>query len=111
MGVLTREGYQIVFYDTPGIMDPKYELQEYMVRTAYNAIEDADVILLMAEPFEPPNTMDKAIFEKLLRFNIPVILAVNKVDLVEKDSIIPIISAYDAQFKFAEIVPISALKG
>lgn len=111
MGVLTREGYQIVFYDTPGIMDPKYELQEYMVRTAYNAIEDADVILLMAEPFEPPNTMDKAIFEKLLRFNIPVILAVNKADLVEKDSIIPIISAYDAQFKFAEIVPISALKG
>lgn len=111
MGVLTREEYQIVFYDTPGIMDPKYELQEYMVKTAYNTIEDADVILLMAEPFEPPNTMDKVIFEKLSHFNIPVILVINKIDLVEKDSLIPIISAYSTKFKFAEIVPISALKG
>lgn len=111
MGVLTREDYQIVFYDTPGIMDPKYELQEYMVKTAFNVIEDADVILLMAEPFEPPDNVDKAIFEKLSRFNIPVILAINKVDLVEKDSLIPIISAYSTQFRFTEIVPISALKG
>ena len=111
MGVLTKEDYQIVFYDTPGIMDPKYELQKYMVKTAFNAIEDADVILLMAEPFEPPNDMDKEIFEKLSHFNIPVILAINKVDLVEKDSLIPILSAYSTQFKFAEIIPISALKG
>src|SRR5574337_1102736 len=59
MGVLTREDYQIIFYDTPGIMNPKYELQKYMVKTAYNAIEDADVILLMVEPFEPPDNMDK----------------------------------------------------
>ncbi len=111
MGVLTREDYQIVFYDTPGIMEPKYELQKYMVKTAYDAIEDADVILLMAEPFEPPANTDKEILEKLLRLNIPVILAINKVDLVEKDSLIPIISAYSIQFKFAEIVPVSALKG
>lgn len=111
MGVLTREDYQIVFYDTPGIMNPEYELQEYMVKTAYDAIEDADVILFMAEPFKPPATLDKKIFERLSHFNIPVILAINKVDLVEKDSLIPIISAYDKQFKFAEIVPVSALKG
>ena len=52
MGVLTKEDYQIVFYDTPGIMEPKYELQKYMVKEAYEAIEDADVILMMAEPFE-----------------------------------------------------------
>ncbi len=111
MGVLTKEDYQIVFYDTPGIMNPEYELQEYMVKTAYDAIEDADVILFMAEPFKPPATLDKKIFERLSHFNIPVILAINKVDLVEKDSLIPIISAYDKQFKFAEIVPVSALKG
>ncbi|MDN3512896.1 MAG: GTPase Era [Candidatus Brocadia sp.] len=110
MGVLTKEDYQIVFYDTPGIVEPKYELQKYMVKTAYNAIEDADVILLMTEPFEPPTGMDREIFEKLSHSNIPVILSINKVDLVEKDSLIPIISAYDKQFKFAEIVPISALK-
>lgn len=111
MGVLTKEEYQIVFYDTPGIMEPKYELQKYMVKEAYAAIEDTDVVLVMAEPFELPADNDKDLFENLSHLNIPVILAINKVDLVEKDSLIPIISAYDKQFKFAEIVPISALKG
>jgi len=111
MGVLTREDCQIVFFDTPGIMEPKYELQHCMVKAAYDAIEDADVLLLMAEPFEPPTGMDKEILEKLSRLNIPVILAINKVDLVEKDSLIPIISTYSTQFKFTEIVPISALTG
>ncbi len=111
MGVLTKGDCQIVFYDTPGIMEPKYELQKYMVKEAYDAIEDADVILIMAEPFEPPAEKDKDFFEKLSHLNIPVILAINKIDLVEKDSLIPILSAYSEQFKFAEIVPISALKG
>ncbi|MBU6392608.1 MAG: GTPase Era [Planctomycetes bacterium] len=111
MGILTKKDYQIVFYDTPGIMEPRYELQKYMVKEAYDAIEDADVVLMMAEPFEPPTDKDKEFFEKLSHINIPVILAINKVDLVEKDSLIPILSAYSEQFKFAEIVPISALKG
>ena len=111
MGVLTKEDYQIVFYDTPGIIEPKYELQKYMVKEAFDAIEDADMILMMAEPFEPPKDEDKEVLKRLSTLNIPVILAINKIDLVEKDSIIPIISAYDAQMKFAEIVPISTLKG
>lgn len=111
MGVLTKEDCQIVFYDTPGIMEPKYELQKYMIKEAYEAIEDADVILMMAEPFEPPAEKDKDFFEKLSHLNIPVILAINKIDLVEKDSLIPILSAYNQRFNFAEIVPISALKG
>jgi len=111
MGVLTKEEYQIVFYDTPGVMEPRYELQKYMVKEAFDAIEDADVVLMMAEPFEPPTEWDKEILKKLSQVNTPVILAINKIDLIEKDNLIPIISAYDKQFKFAEIVPISALKG
>ena len=111
MGVLTKDNYQIVFFDTPGIMEPKYELQKYMVNEAYAAIEDADVVLMMAEPFEPASEQDKEIFNKLFKLNIPIILAINKIDLVEKDSLIPVIAAYGNQFKFAEIVPISALKG
>ncbi|MBE7447184.1 MAG: GTPase Era [Planctomycetia bacterium] len=110
MGVLTKEDYQIIFYDTPGIMEPKYELQKYMVKAAYSAIENADVILLIAEPFEPPASTDKAFLEKISHLTTPVILAINKIDLVEKDSLIPILSAYSTQFTFAEIVPISALK-
>jgi GTPase len=92
-------------------MEPKYELQKYMVNEAYAAIEDADVVLMMAEPFEPPSEQDKEIFNKLFKLNIPIMLAINKIDLVEKDSLIPVIAAYGTQFKFAEIVPISALKG
>lgn len=111
MGVLTKEDYQIVFYDTPGIMEPRYELQKYMIKKAYEALEDADVILLMAEPFEPPAEKDRDLLEKVSHLHIPVILAINKVDLVEKDSLIPIISAYGTQGTFTEIVPISALKG
>ncbi len=111
MGVLTKDEYQIVFYDTPGVMEPRYELQKYMVKEAFDAIEDADVVLMMAEPFEPPTEWDKEILKKLSQVNTPVILAINKIDIIKKDSLIPILSAYDKQFKFAEIVPISALKG
>lgn len=111
MGVLTKEDYQIVFYDTPGFMEPRYELQKYMVKEACNALEDADVVLIMAEPFEPPGVRDKEFLAKVAQLNVPVILAINKVDLIEKDSLIPVIAAYDALFKFAEIVPVSALKG
>lgn len=111
MGVLTRDNYQIVFYDTPGIMEPKYELQKYMVKEAHNAVKDADVILMMVEPFEPPGKVEKEVMRRLFQTHVPVILAINKVDLVEKDSLIPVISAYGEHFKFAEIVPISVLKG
>jgi GTPase len=111
MGVLTRENYQIIFYDTPGIIEPKYELQKYMVKAAYGAIKDADIILMMVEPFKPPTDEDKEVIKKLSYLNAPVILTINKVDLVGKDDLIPIISTYDAQMNFAEIVPISALEG
>lgn len=110
MGVLTKEDYQIVFYDTPGIMEPKYELQKYMVKEAYDAVKDADIILMLVEPFELPGRAEKEVLRKLFQMHIPVILAINKVDLVEKDSLIPIISAYGEEFKVTEIVPISALK-
>ncbi len=109
MGVLTKDDYQIVFYDTPGIMEPKYNLQKYMVKEAYNAIEGMDVILYIAEPFELPADTDTEIMTRLSHRNIPVILAVNKVDLVEKNKLIPILATYHSKFPFAEILPISAL--
>ena len=109
MGVLTKDDYQIVFYDTPGIMEPKYNLQKYMVKEAYNAIEGMDVILYLAEPFELPSDTDTEIMARLSHRNIPVILAINKVDLVEKNKLIPILATYHNKFPFAEILPISAL--
>lgn len=110
MGVLTKEHCQIVFFDTPGIMEPKYELQKYMVKEAYHAIEDADIVLIMIEPSGMPGQNDKEFLQKISYLKIPVILAINKIDLVEKDTLIPVIDAFSKLFPFAEIVPISALK-
>ncbi|HHT9111525.1 MAG TPA: GTPase Era [Candidatus Brocadiaceae bacterium] len=110
MGVLTKENCQIVFFDTPGIMEPKYELQKYMVKEAYHAIEDADVVLMMIEPSGLPDQQDREFLQKISHLKTPVILAINKIDLVEKDILIPVIDAFSKLFPFAEIVPISALR-
>ena len=110
-GRIDQRGVSNCFLRYPGYYGAKIRVAKIYGKKAYEAIEDADVILMMAEPFEPPADKDKDFFEKLSHLNIPVILAINKIDLVEKDSLIPILSAYDKRFKFAEIVPISALKG
>ena len=110
MGVLTKENCQIVFFDTPGIMEPKYELQKYMVKEAYHAIEDADIVLMMIEPSGLPDQNDREFLQKISYLKTPVILAINKIDLIEKDTLIPVIDAFSKLFPFAEIVPISALK-
>ncbi|MFO0792770.1 MAG: GTPase Era [Candidatus Brocadiaceae bacterium] len=110
MGVLTKENCQIVFFDTPGIMAPKYELQKYMVKEAYHAIEDADIVLMMIEPSGLPDQNDREFLQKISSLKTPVILAINKIDLVEKDTLIPVIDAFSKLFPFAEIVPVSALK-
>jgi len=111
MGILTKEDYQIVFFDTPGIIEPRYELQKYMVKAADHVIKDADTILIMADPFKHPAKHDKDLFKKLSFLNKPIILAINKTDLVEEEKLIPVLSAYDAVMKFSEIVPVSALTG
>ena len=110
MGVLTKENCQIVFFDTPGIMEPKYELQKYMVKEAYHAIEDADIVLMMIEPSGLPDQQDREFLQKVSHLKTPVILAINKIDLIEKDTLIPVIDAFSKLFPFAEIVPISALR-
>ncbi|MDR4507347.1 MAG: GTPase Era [Candidatus Brocadiaceae bacterium] len=111
MGVLTSEGYQIVFYDTPGIIEPRYELQKYMVKSAYNSIKDADVVLVLVEPFRMPTKVEKDLLKRLSAFDVPVLLGVNKVDVTEKESLIPVLAEYDTRMNFVEIVPISALTG
>ncbi|MCF6150496.1 MAG: GTPase Era [Candidatus Kuenenia sp.] len=111
MGVLTKDEYQIIFFDTPGIIEPTYELQKYMVKTAYNVINEADVILMMIDPFKHPAKIHRDVLEKLAAFKKPILLAINKIDLVEEDQILPIIAAFDALKKVTEIIPISAKEG
>ncbi|MBM4053541.1 MAG: GTPase Era [Planctomycetes bacterium] len=111
MGVLTKDEYQIIFFDTPGIIEPTYELQKYMVKTAYNVINEADLVLMMIDPFKHPAKIHRDILEKLAAFKKPILLAINKVDLVEEDKLLPIIAAFDVLKRVTEIIPISAKEG
>jgi len=109
LGVLTGDNYQIVFLDTPGLLRPRYELQQAMLQAAEAAIADADILLFMIEATETPNPHDLEALEKLIATNKPIVLVINKIDLIAKSKLLPLIDTYRNQHEFADIVPISAL--
>jgi len=113
VGILNGDGYQAVFMDTPGILEPKYLLQKAMVESAYSAIEDADLILLMIEAEFPNVKHDEkrdVILSRLERTEKPTFLLINKIDLVPKAELLPVIDLFSKLSIFREIIPISALK-
>lgn len=109
-GILTEKDYQIIFLDTPGIFEPSYKLQQNMVRSALRAASEADVLLLMAEAYAQPDEFEKEIFRKIKNLGKKSVLALNKIDRVRKDTILPLIATYHEQFGIEEIIPISALR-
>ena len=114
LGILTEETHQIIFLDTPGIIKPRYLLQEAMMQFAGRAIADADVLLFMIDALDPKTGSDLAhaeAFRRLQELRKPVILVINKIDLVEKSMLLPVIEFYSHAFPFREIFPISALTG
>ena len=113
LGILTEADYQIIFVDTPGIIKPRHKLDEYMVAAADDSIRDADVVLWLVDAGDPPGPGDKAIATTLegLRKNVPVILAMNKGDLVPAEEVIGRTDAYRALLLDAGWLLISALHG
>ena len=109
--VLTTEAGQIVFVDTPGIHKAKNKLGEYMVNVAERTLNEVDVVLWLVEPTTFIGTGEKHIADQLRRTKTPVILVINKVDMVKKEEILPVIEAYRHICDFAEIVPVSARNG
>lgn len=107
LGILNTEKAQIVFIDTPGLLVPKYNLQERMVKYIQQAIEDSDVLLYLIDVGE--DNIHSEIVKLLSETHKPVILAINKIDLVDKNSLLPLISRFGKKMDFAAIVPISAL--
>jgi GTPase len=107
LGILSGDGYQMILLDTPGLMDPRYDLHHAMLNEARQALSGADVILLLAEPYsrvELPN--------ELVESQAPRILAINKIDtLKSKGELIPILAEWNETGHFRELVPISALDG
>lgn len=109
--IVTRENSQIIFIDTPGIHKPKSKLGETMIETAYKSSEDVDVILFLVDSTNNTEISkgDKIIIEKLKERKVPVILLLNKIDLVEKESLLKVIEMYKNVYDFKAIIPISAL--
>ena len=102
---------QIVFLDTPGIHQAKNKLGEDMVNVAQHTMKDVDVILWLVEPSDYIGGGDRHIIEQLKKTTTPVILVINKIDSVDKESIFGVIEAYSKLYDFAEVVPLSALRG
>lgn len=109
--VYTDDKGQIIFLDTPGIHKAKNKLGEYMVSVAENTLRDVDVILWLVEASDYIGAGEKHIAETLKKVSTPVILVINKIDKVKKEEILKFIDAYKDIYDFAEIVPVSALKG
>ena len=107
-GVVTTDTYQIIFLDTPGILDPKYRLHDWMVKTAYAAAEDADLVLYFIDVSQRRSQIELQILERISKIDLKTILIINKIDLIPKDSLLPIIQEYSQKFPFIEIMPISA---
>lgn len=111
LGILTLPDAQILFLDTPGIHKPQHKLGEYMVNSARSALREVDLILFVSDVTESVGPGERFIIDMLKDEKTPVVLVLNKVDLVAKDKLLPIISQYSAFRDFAAIVPVSALAG
>jgi len=109
--VYTDERGQIIFLDTPGIHKAKNKLGDYMVRAAEHTLKEVDLILWLVEPSTFIGAGEESIISRLKQVKTPVILVINKVDTVEKTQILRFIDAYRKVLDFAEIIPVSALKG
>lgn len=114
-GILTGDNHQVVFLDTPGLIKPKYTLQEVMMQFAGDAIEEADVVIFLTDASDRgavgsvKNSREIAkLFESTDRK--PVFMVINKIDLVRKAEVLPLIRAFSEIYPFDEVIPVSALK-
>ncbi len=107
--VLTQPDAQIVLLDTPGVHKPASKLGEYMDRSILNTLKEVDAVFFVADASEKPGPGERFIMERLEKTRKPVILVLNKIDLVTKDELLPIIAAYSKDREFSAVVPISAL--
>lgn len=109
MGIVNGEDFQIVYSDTPGILNPKYKLQETMMGFVNIALTDADVILYVTDVTDKTANGGEYI-ERIKRSEIPVIIAINKIDLTNQSELEKIVDSWHVTFPDSDIIPLSALK-
>jgi len=108
MGILNGENFQLIYSDTPGIIQPKYELHQSMMRFVHTSLEDADVILFVTDIYEKHD--EEEIVQRLLKTEIPILLLINKIDQASSDDVLAKIAYWKDKLPAKEIVPISALE-
>ena len=109
LGIAHLPEAQLIFLDTPGIHRAKGPLNVRMVEVALKVLSDVDLVLFMTDAASPDDVSDEVILESLKKKNLPSILAINKVDLVNKEKLLPLMEQWDEAYPFRAIVPISAL--
>lgn len=108
-GIVNRENYQIIFIDTPGIHKPKTKLNKTMVETSFTTLTDCDLVLFLIEATSKDiGKGDRIILDKIKEAKRKTILIINKIDLVEKESLLHLIDLYSKEYDFQAVIPISA---
>ena len=108
-GIVNGDDYQIVYSDTPGILNPKYKLQEKMLKSASGALSDADVLLYVTDFIDDPEK-NKKFIDKVAKVKIPLLLIVNKIDLDSGELLKDVVEKWMSLLPNAEVIPTSALK-
>lgn len=111
LGILHRPASQLIFIDTPGVHKAKNLMNVRIVDVALSSLGDADVFLLLIDAASPDAESEMFLIEKLKKMNRPMVLALNKIDLVEKPTLLAIIDKWSSAHPFEAIVPISAILG
>ena len=114
LGILSAENYQIIFLDTPGVINPEYLLQEKMLEFVFSSVKDSDVILFIIDVYADPEVKhffkDANVSKILKESNTSKILLLNKIDLVDQKQIEKILQNFSADKTFVKVIPISAME-
>ena len=110
-GVLTRDEYQMVFLDTPGLHKPKNRLGDFMVKVVNETVADVDTVLLLVEPVARIGIPEQMLIDKIKQFDMPAILVINKIDTVEKETLLEVMAMYAEACDFLAVIPLSAKNG
>lgn len=110
-GIVTSGDTQFVFVDTPGFHKPRTKLGDYMVNVTRDSIADVDLTILVVEPIAAIGPQEQGLIDQIKERNCPAILAINKIDTIEKESLLAVIAAYSQAGCFDAIIPISAKTG
>ena len=106
--IVDRGDTQLVFIDTPGFHRPRTKLGDYMVNVVNQSVADVDAVILLVEPIANVGPQEQELIEKIREAKVPAILVINKIDTVEKETLLPVIAAYKDLMDFTDVIPISA---